>query len=66
MDVRDEELVRRLAARDGPPAERSWSHTDITGACRYAHFYPDGDCPWCAAEARRQRESARASDAKPG
>ena len=50
MNLPDDELLRRLVARDGPLA---------AGNCRYTALYPDGDCPWCAAEAKRQEWEAR-------
>ena len=53
MNLADDEMLRRLVARDGPMAARSWRHTDAAGNCRYADFYPEGDCPWCAADVSR-------------
>lgn len=65
MDLPDEELVRRLLARDGPMAPRSWRHTDAAGRCRYVALYPKGDCPWCAAEAKRRRPSRHRNKPSP-
>jgi len=59
VNLPDDELLRRLVARDGPLASLSWRHTDAAGNCRYTALYPDGDCPWCAAEAKRQEWEAR-------
>ena len=58
MNVTDAEMVSRLAERDGPMRTTSLSHRSA-GPCRYREFYPDVECPWCAAEdARIARESA--------
>ena len=50
MNVPDDELARGLLLRDGPAAERvhrGGSH------CPYENLYPEGDCPWCAAQDNR-------------
>ena len=57
MELRDDEMVRLLQARDGPLRARSFSHR-ATGVCRYAYVYPEGGCPWCAAAERRERVAA--------
>jgi len=57
MELRDDEMVRRLVARDGPIRRGGFSHR-ATGECRYADLYPKGDCPWCAAVARREGATA--------
>jgi hypothetical protein len=62
MDLPDQELVQRLALRDGPMRERFVSHR-ARGRCRYADANPEG-CPWCAAEERRlQRELSNVANA---
>jgi hypothetical protein len=53
MDVTDAELVRLLEARDGPLGSR-WRPHRRDDECPYPDLYPEGDCPWCAAEVRRQ------------
>ena len=60
MELRDDEMVRLLQARDGPLRARSFSHR-ATGVCRYADLYPNGDCPWCAAAERRERAASAQS-----
>jgi hypothetical protein len=56
MELPDDEMVRQLTLRDGPLRARSLPHR-ASGDCRYAEFYPESGCPWCAAvERRRQRE----------
>lgn len=65
MEIRDEELVQRLEARDGPLAERSVPHSAF-GDCRYAEQYEGAACPWCEAEARRwEREATAAPEGDP-
>jgi hypothetical protein len=54
----DEALVLALRMRDGVP-NRVRSHRDeVTGACRYAKYYPDGGCAWCAAFDAREAAAA--------
>ena len=51
MNVPDEDLVRVLEARDGRLGAAWRPHRDPPGSqCHYIELYPDGDCPWCAAE----------------
>jgi hypothetical protein len=59
MDVDDPTLVRELEARDGPLGSRWRPHrVDIEAPCPYEVLYPEGDCPWCAAEVRRANSGA--------
>ena len=65
MELRDEELVRLLEARDGPLGQRYLPHS-AAGACRYAELYADGRCPWCEAEQRRRlREDGAGAGERP-
>jgi len=53
MDLQDAELVRLLVERDGD-LKPGWSRHGRPGACSFQEQYPNGDCPWCAARARRE------------
>jgi hypothetical protein len=50
LGLSDWDLVRRLRDRDGTLPVRAPSHTR-EGRCKYAHYYPSGNCPWCREEA---------------
>jgi hypothetical protein len=58
MDVADDLLVRLLEARDGRFEGRFGRHRAPDGSCRFAALYPDGGCPWCEAEMRREDRAA--------
>ena len=62
MNLPDAEMLRLLILRDGP-LRRSLPH-DASGACRYAAYYPDADCPWCAAVRRRNAREAAQTESK--
>ncbi|HEY7268249.1 MAG TPA: hypothetical protein VH951_00350 [Dehalococcoidia bacterium] len=53
MNVRDADMVRILEARDGPLGNAWRPHLTDDGNCRYSDLYPEGECPWCAAERSR-------------
>ena len=55
MDLQDTELVRLLIERDGR-IRPGWSRHGKAGACTFEEHYPNGDCPWCAARARREQD----------
>jgi hypothetical protein len=63
VDLPDEELIKRLTARDGPIPDRSWSHAE-EGECRYSEMYGGEPCPWCAALERRREREAKAGHAE--
>jgi hypothetical protein len=53
MDLQDADLVRLLVERDGG-LRPGWSRHGKPGECGFQEFYPNGDCPWCAARQRRE------------
>ena len=59
MDLKDVDMVRALEARDGPLGSRWRPHRPgIEEPCPYSALYPEGECPWCAAEMRRAMSGA--------
>jgi hypothetical protein len=61
MDLVDADLVKALAARDGPMPARSSRHL-ASGECRYEQVYKGQGCPWCLADARRRLAAAVPSE----
>ncbi len=64
MDLPDAEMVISLEARDGALGSRWRPHRRVEGACANSDLYPDGDCPWCAAEERRAATGALPSPSR--
>ena len=50
MQMADSDLLLALLARDGPQTYRKHR---LEGRCRYEDRYPEGGCPWCAADDRK-------------
>jgi len=56
MRLGDAEMLRQLVLRDGPPPAVRPLHRRKGQPCPYRDKYPDGGCPWCAAQDRRETE----------
>jgi hypothetical protein len=52
--VDDQRLKFLLLVRDGPAPRKRLKHRQ-GNRCRFPLRYPNGACPWCAAEERRMQ-----------